>query len=214
MGQGDLEPRVKADYDAAMDTILDLDRRLFLALNGTYAPEWLDGFFLSLTRDETLLSRLLILGLFLFLVFRSPAWRRRALWLLPLIAIVDSLNSQVLKEIFMRPRPCHELYESMRLLVDCGPAYSFPSSHAANMGAVGIFLALGAQRKSSRALILFLPILVAYSRIHVGVHYPADILFGFLEGVILALIWDALLRFLPPRFCILKAGVKTIRDSA
>jgi undecaprenyl-diphosphatase len=197
-----------------MEALIDLDQRLFLALNGANSPAWMDSLYISLTRDETLLARLLILGLFLFLIFRSPTWRRRALWLLPLIAIVDSLNSQILKEIFMRPRPCHELFEGMRLLVDCGPAYSFPSSHAANMGAVGIFLALGARGKAARAAILAIPLLVAYSRIHVGVHYPADVLFGFLEGAILALIWDALLRFLPARFRILRAGEKPIRDSA
>ncbi len=196
-----------------MEALIDLDRKLFLALNGAHSPTWLDSFFISLTRDETLLSRLLILGLFLFLLFRSPGWRRRALWLLPLIAIVDSLNSQVLKEIFMRPRPCHELYEGMKLLVDCGPAYSFPSSHAANMGAVGIFLALGAKTQVVRIAILALPLLIAYSRIHVGVHYPADVFFGFLEGAILAMVWDALLRFLPARIRILKAGEKPIRDS-
>jgi len=196
-----------------MDAILDLDCRLFLALNGAETPAWVDSFFVALTQDETLLARLLILALFLFLLFRSALWRRRALWLLPLIAIVDSLNSQVLKELFMRPRPCHELYEGMRLLVDCGPAYSFPSSHAANMGAVGIFLALGARKKMASAAILALPLLVAYSRIHVGVHYPADVLFGFLEGTVLAMIWDALLRFLPARFRILRPGEKPIRDS-
>jgi len=197
-----------------MEAILDLDRKLFLALNGANSPAWLDSLFVSLTRDETWLARILILGLFLFLILRSPAWRRRALWLLPLIAIADSLNSQVLKELFMRSRPCHELYENMRLLVNCGPAYSFPSSHAANMGAVGVFLALGARQKPAQLAILVLPLLVAYSRIHVGVHYPGDVLFGFLEGTLLALIWDALLRLLPPRIRILKSGGESIRESA
>jgi undecaprenyl-diphosphatase len=197
-----------------MNAILDLDRRLFLLLNGAPSPAWLDSFFVALTRDELILSRLLILSLFAFLLWRSPAWRRRALWLIPLIAIADSLNSQILKDIFARPRPCQEALEGIRQLVDCGPAFSFPSSHAANMGAVGVFLALGARGLRSRILILALPLLVAYSRVHVGVHYPLDVLAGFTEGAVLALIFESLLRRLPKQIRLLPARANSFEEPA
>ncbi len=196
-----------------MERLLDLDRQVFLVLNGTEWPGWFDALFVTLTRDETIIARLSILALFLFLLWLSPAWRRRALWLIPLIGLSDWLNSSVLKDIFMRPRPCQEIFEGIRLLVDCGPAYSFPSSHAANMGAVGIFLALGARKQAAQRAILLLPILVAYSRVHVGVHYPLDILAGFVEGAILALIWNTILRRLPPRYRLLGPGEKPTPDS-
>jgi len=192
-----------------MDTLLDLDRRLFLLLNGQDWPTWLDSLFVGLTRDEAWPARVFILALFLFLIIRSKAWRRRALWLIPLIAVSDSLNSQILKELFARSRPCQEAFEGMRLLVDCGPAFSFPSSHAANMGAVGTFLALGARRPWARVAILILPLLVAYSRVHVGVHYPLDILAGFLEGALLAWLWARLLTRLPARFALPPDGTKS-----
>ncbi len=196
-----------------MERLLELDRQIFLALNGADWPGWWDRIFITLTRDESLLARLSILALFLFLLWISPAWRRRALWLIPLIGLSDWLNSSVLKDLFMRPRPCQEMLEGMRLLVDCGPAYSFPSSHAANMGAVGVFLAMGARKAVARRAILILPILVAYSRVHVGVHYFGDILAGFAEGALLALLWNALLLRLPPRLRLLRPGEKPIRDS-
>lgn len=185
-----------------MDTLLHLDSLLFLRLNGAASPAWLDAFFVCLTRDEAWPARFLILGVFILLLLRKGQWRRRALWLIPLIAITDSLNSQVLKELFARPRPCQEALEGMRLLVDCGPAFSFPSSHAANMGAVGLFLALGLRRGISRWAILVLPVLVAYSRVHVGVHYPLDVIAGFIEGALLAYLWERLLRLLPSRICL------------
>ena len=192
-----------------MDSILAFDRALFRALNGNDWPAWLDGFFVFLTRDEPLRIPLLILWLFLLLAC-GPHWRRRALWLLPLIAISDGLNSQVLKEIFARARPCREGVEGLRLLVDCGPAYSFPSSHAANMGAAGTLLVLGVRGQGRRALVWVLPVLVAYSRVHVGVHYPLDVLAGFAEGALLALGIECLIRRLPPRW----GGVAAPQGSA
>jgi len=196
-----------------MDTLLDLDRRIFLILNRGPWPSWMDSFFIGLTRDGTLAARLIVLALFAFLLWRSPAWRRRALWLLPLVAVSDSLTSRILKELFARPRPCRDALEGMRLLVGCGPAYSFPSSHAANMGAAGFFLALGARRTGARIAILIPPLLVAYSRIHVGVHYPLDVLAGWTEGAFLALLWDALLKRLPGRIRLLRAGERPVEET-
>jgi undecaprenyl-diphosphatase len=50
------------------------------------------------------------------------------------------------------------------------------------MGAAGVFLALGLQRWRWRLAALILPALVAHSRVHVGVHYPLDVLAGFVIG--------------------------------
>ena len=47
------------------------------------------------------------------------------------ILLSDQLNSTVIKGIFGRPRPCHIL-TGIRLLIDCGPGFAFPSSHAVN----------------------------------------------------------------------------------
>ena len=168
-----------------MHWLASLDRSLMLGLNAHPWPHWLDAFFVFITEDEPVRIPLLALWLFLLLAC-GPRWRRRALWLLPLIAISDSTSSQLLKEFFARPRPCHADLPGLRVLVDCGPGFSFPSSHAANMGAAGTFLALGVTRWR-RALVLALPVLVAYSRVHVGVHYPLDVLAGWIWGMGLAL---------------------------
>ncbi|MCP4548333.1 MAG: phosphatase PAP2 family protein [bacterium] len=181
-----------------MESLLALDRKLFALLNGHQSPAWLDSFFVFITNDHSLRVPMIILWLLLLLAC-GPRWRRRALWLVLLIAVSDSLCSHVLKEIFQRLRPCRADLEGLRLLVNCGPAYSFPSSHAMNMGAAGIFLTLGVIRKRLWPLVLLLPVLVAYSRIHVGVHYPLDVLVGFLLGGGLALSLEFLIRRLPPR---------------
>jgi len=172
-----------------MDAILQWDRGLFGMLNGHPWPGWVDAFFVFITDDARARVPLILIWLLLLLAC-GPVWRRRALWLLPLVALSDGLSSQVLKDLFARPRPCHEPLAHLRLLVNCGPGYSFPSSHAANMGAAGLFLAAGLARWRWRLPVLLAAALVAYSRIHVGVHYPLDIVGGGLAGALVA--WGAL----------------------
>ncbi len=95
------------------------------------------------------------------------------------IAMADAA-SHVLKDLFMRPRPCAVL-ENVHLLVGCGRSFSLPSSHAANSFAVAA--ALWFLLKDRLAALLVLPaVLISFSRIAVGVHYPADVLAGALVG--------------------------------
>ena len=183
----------------AVDALLDLDRKLLLLLNGREWPGWLDRFFVLITGEQNWAIPLLLLWLFLLLAC-GPRWRRRALWLVPLIALTDSLTSQVLKEIFQRTRPCREELEGLRILVNCGPGFSFPSNHAANMGAAGLWLARGLRSRRRVPLVLLLPVLVAYSRVHVGVHYPLDVLCGFSFGGLLAGSAQMALGRLPARW--------------
>jgi undecaprenyl-diphosphatase len=81
--------------------------------------------------------------------------------------------SELLKLWFERPRPCQVL-ETVRVLVGCsGGSFSFPSSHAVNVTAQA---ALFASFYRPLAIPLFgLAGAVGYSRIYVGVHYPADV---------------------------------------
>lgn len=69
---------------------------------------------------------------------------------------------------------------------------SFPSSHAANTMAIAVCLiglwplSRAGRRPRSRWLVLLLPLLVGYSRIYLGKHYPSDVLGGWLVGATFA----------------------------
>ena len=76
--------------------------------------------------------------------------------------------------------------ETVRLLVDCGPGKSFPSSHAVNNFAVATLFAWSFP--SGRWYFFGWATLVALSRPAVGVHYPSDILGGALIGCAVALV--------------------------
>jgi undecaprenyl-diphosphatase len=96
------------------------------------------------------------------------------------VAICDQISSKLIKELVQRPRPCHILND-INLLINCGAGKSFPSSHAANsMAAVIIFSLFYRKHKY---WLPFLSILVGLSRIFVGVHYPLDVLVGWILGL-------------------------------
>ena len=76
--------------------------------------------------------------------------------------------------------------------------YSFPSGHSSS--AVAVYGSLAAHEKRSRllwALAFLLPLLVGFSRVAVGAHYPTDVLCGWALGLIVVLLVPWLRRRLP-----------------
>ncbi|MBM3162739.1 MAG: phosphatase PAP2 family protein [Chlorobi bacterium] len=102
------------------------------------------------------------------------------------VGISDFIASGILKPFVQRIRPCFAL-DSCRLLINQSHSYSFASSHAANSAAaasvIWIFFHRGSPvERFFVVLMAFYALLVGYSRIYVGVHYPGDVLAGVLIG--------------------------------
>lgn len=102
------------------------------------------------------------------------------LMLLVALGISDLMTSHVLKNILGRLRPCHTL-EGVHLLAGCSDSFSLPSSHASNSAAMST-VAFYEHRKLLFPLV-FLILLIAYSRVYLGVHYPFDVLLGMITGI-------------------------------
>ena len=109
------------------------------------------------------------------LLFGGRRGRVAALLVVPLLALSDQLSSNLLKDLLARPRPCTTLAD-VHLLVGCSSSYSLPSSHAANFGAAALHLSWFYPRLFP--VLGGLALLVGYSRVYVGVHYPGDVLVG------------------------------------
>ncbi len=114
--------------------------------------------------------------------------------------LVANVWNPLIKNVFLRLRPYFVPGYDVKLLrlVDEGAdamdvaaqGYSFPSGHSASaVAAYGSLAAHEKKRKQLWALAVALPLLVGFSRVYVGAHFPTDVLCGWLLGaMIVALV--------------------------
>lgn len=157
-------------------------------------PRWL----LLMVRDVTALGGWAVLTLITIMVtgFLVVA-RRGATALFVLFAIAGgAILSTVLKSLFNRPRP-----DIVAHLVDVHST-SFPSGHAMNSAIVYLTLgALLARTQQVRALRIYLlvisiilALMIGTSRVYLGVHWPSDVLAGWIVGATWATLCSLLAR--------------------
>jgi undecaprenyl-diphosphatase len=102
------------------------------------------------------------------------------------LATTDLVSYQVLKEHFLRLRPCRELADVRLAAPSCGGQYGLPSNHAANGTAALVLWYLLYRRRKIAIGLSVLVSAVAFSRVYLGVHYPSDVLLGALTGAVIA----------------------------
>jgi undecaprenyl-diphosphatase len=163
----------------------------------TIGPAWLQGALLDLTAigGPTVLW-LVVLSVVGFLLLQARY--RTALVVMATAASGDVVNL-VLKNVFLRPRP-----DVVPHLRDVSGTTSFPSGHA--MESAIIYLTLGAmlmqlaERRVTKiyciGLAVFLTLVVGITRVFLGVHYPTDVVAGWMFGFFWAsLCWIVAKRF-------------------
>lgn len=179
--------------------IVGWDRAAFAAINANGLP-YLDVPMKWISSD--LFFWLVGLAV-LVLATRTASWPQRlqtAAALLLGILLADAISVHLFKDVFERLRPCHDplCQEQLRLAADaCRGTYGFVSSHAANSATL---LALAFRRplpRWSKVLLVFWLVLTGWSRVHLGVHFPGDVLGGWLVGGLWALLWTRILSLLP-----------------
>lgn len=157
------------------------DSRIQTAIRGNL-PQEVTAFFRSLTilgNTTTFVFVLLVAVLYLYFVKK---WRVEGLFL-AISGVVSGLLIVATKGLYARVRPAIE-----HLVVAQG--FSFPSGHSAgSMMIYGFMLIIAHQRLTSKPIrllvegfFLALIFLIGLSRIYLGVHYPTDVLAGFLLG--------------------------------
>lgn len=98
-------------------------------------------------------------------------------------------GANLAKSLVARPRPCHELSE-LRVLAHCAPFGMF-SAHAANSFGLA-FLVRKWAHPSWFPILLLTAAIQSFSRLHLGVHYPSDLLVGALFGILVARLLNQL----------------------
>ncbi|HOG75457.1 MAG TPA: phosphatase PAP2 family protein [Candidatus Marinimicrobia bacterium] len=135
----------------------------------------------------------IFIGLVLLFWLGKKRGRIATLLIILTIATADPFCARVLKPTFKRLRPSHELSD-VRLLGKKGGKYGFPSNHAANVAGSMLILAFFYRRY--KYLCGGLALVVGYSRIYLGVHYPTDVLAGFVIGIGISVGWILIWRSL------------------
>ncbi len=169
---------------------MSVDRSLFLFLNGLHCS-FLDPVMYYGTRTVLWLPLYI---LFLYAVIRRHRWQAIRILICAMVMIIASDQlSNIFKDFVARPRPSHEPGLTGIHLVRgyTGGQFGFYSAHASTTLAIAIFLIslLGKRCRFFTPSILFWAFFMSFTRIYLGVHYPSDILAGWLAGGLIG--WGA-----------------------
>ena len=191
-----------------LEQLLHIDTEVLLAINGWHAP-WADTLMWIISAKATWIPLYLLLIGLLVWRYRQPAmtsvkWLQRVPACVVMIVVIglavgaaDFIASGILKDLVARPRPTRvpELEGVLHLVNGYKSGkFGFVSSHAANTMAVALLFSLIWRNKIATVGLMLWVAANCYSRMYLGVHYPADILGGLLIGAAVAVAAYVVLR--------------------
>ncbi|WP_121967315.1 phosphatase PAP2 family protein [Myroides sp. N17-2] len=183
-----------------IESLIQSDKELLVYLNNLGSTSY-DAFWLFITKQLNWMPFYLLL---LYLVYKKVSLKTLGIVLLViagLIAFTDQFTNLV-KNHFARPRPCNtEDIQALLRIVKCSPTNSFFSGHASNSTATMLFLFLILRRYYKYAFLVFIfPLVFAYSRIYLSLHFPGDIFVGMCAGILTGTLFYQLFKWLERKY--------------
>jgi undecaprenyl-diphosphatase len=166
-----------------MRRVSDVDRAVSRAVS-EIPPSPLDGAMKAVSVSAN--HSLLWFGIAALLASRRGSSRKAALRGVFAIAAASTSANAVLKPLLPRRRPAASELPAYQKLTDPPTSSSFPSGHAASAAAFATAVALESPRLG--LAVAPLAATVAYSRVHVGVHWVSDVVAGAALGSGIALL--------------------------
>ena len=165
-----------------LDYVIHLDKKLFIFLNNLGSKPF-DEIWLLVTKQLNWIPFFLIL---LFILYKKLGTKKLGIAILTVAALITFTNeiTDVIKFSVQRIRPCNDdaLAGLIRVVKD-SDTFSYFSGHASNSTASMMFVYLILRRYYKYSYLIFLyPLIFAYSRIYLGLHFPLDIISGFVFG--------------------------------
>ena len=185
-----------------LDQLLQSDKELFIYLNNLGSETW-DGLWLVITNK---LSSIPLYAALLFAIYNKMGWKTVLIMVFVIAAMITFTDqiTNLFKHTFERPRPCRAegIMDLTRFIAPRCGRFGFFSGHASNSMSTAIFagLLLRPYFKNLIYILIVWSLVVAYSRIYVGVHYPLDIICGLTFGVIAGFGFYKLNKYVIKRF--------------
>ena len=176
-----------------MHELLNLDRQAFYLINHKGQNGLFDTVLPLLRHAYFWVPLYAFLMIYVVTNFRKNV----LLWILftlLLVTLTNYISSDFIKQFIFRLRPCNDssLVPPARLLLSYKPQSSgFTSSHATNHFAMAVFFFVTMRKQTGNVALLFFlwALLIGYSQVYVGVHFPLDIAGGAIVGSSLGLLF-------------------------
>ncbi|WP_075589908.1 phosphatase PAP2 family protein [Labilibacter marinus] len=184
-----------------MDALLQFDTQLFQLINFFHSKYEDNAFWL-------ISSTIIWVPMYLVIIYTFIKSQKLQSWItivavLLLIVLCDRISTDIFKYGFERLRPSHDP-DLMGIVKNVfgykGGKFGFVSSHATNTMGIAVFTSLIFRNKVFSIFILIWSLVVGYSRIYLGVHFPGDVLGGFMLGALLGYLVYKLYALVIPRF--------------
>ncbi len=172
-----------------LDKLINLDKQLFVFLNGLGSPVF-DSFWLFITQQFNWAPFFIVVFFLLYTRIGVKNFIIAILFIAVLVLICDQ-TANLFKDTVQRLRPCNdeEIKGIIRIVKD-SETFSYFSGHATNSMATTVFVFLILKKYFKYTFLLFLfPLIFAYSRIYLGLHFPLDILSGYAFGATFGFIF-------------------------
>lgn len=177
-------------HDVILTGILNQNTMLFYMINNGLDNNLFDFIMPLITNFGSIIAWAIICGL--LFIFGGEKGKKVAI--LGFAALfISNVIVYFLKFVIAEPRPFLAL-PNVDLLVSETEPYSFPSGHTASSFAAAVIIGLkyklnfkGKNYRLIYPLLAFAGV-IAFSRIYIGVHYPLDVVFGAVVGILSALV--------------------------
>lgn len=182
-----------------MEWIQQLDQSLLLFLNSFHNNFWDKAVTLFTSKEIWIPFYLMIV----YLIIKT--YKKNSIYILILIGLSIALSDQfsgLIKNSVQRLRPTHDpvLGDLVHNIYNRGGAYGYFSAHASNTFTIAIIAARLFKNHLFTVLIFIWAVLVSYTRIYLGLHYPGDVITGWIWGLLTGLAFYQLMLIIQRRY--------------
>ncbi len=167
-----------------MDKIIALDKQLFIFLNNHGSSAY-DDFWLLVTKQLHWVPFFLVLAVILYKKIGLKAFLVALVTIAVMLTVTNEFT-ELIKNFVQRLRPCNDIeIKHLIRIVKSSDTFSYFSGHASNSMASMTFLFLLLRKHYHYVYLIFcFPLVFAYSRIYLGLHFPLDIISGYAVGLL------------------------------